>query len=98
LCARTIAETTDTVSISEYPPGSGGESTTSETEVIYVVLLGRLEITHGSGFEELEAGDSISFSAGEPRAAHNRSGQPARLLVIHQDQPSAVSAEHPAER
>lgn len=72
------------VSISEYPPGAGGHSTIGESEVIYVVLEGRMRVTSGAEELDLETGDSVSFVAGEQRSAHNVTSDPARLLVIHE--------------
>jgi mannose-6-phosphate isomerase-like protein (cupin superfamily) len=72
------------VSVSDYPPGSGGRSVTATTEVVYVMATGRLRIRHASGEVDLEAGDSISFEPGETRAAFNVMDEPARLIVIHQ--------------
>jgi mannose-6-phosphate isomerase-like protein (cupin superfamily) len=72
------------VSVSDYPPGSGGGSVTAMTKVVYVVAPGRLRIRHDSGEVDLEAGDSISFEPGESRAAFNVTDEPARLVVIHQ--------------
>lgn len=72
------------VSISEYPPGSGGQSSTAATEVVYVVMEGTLHIDHDDGADDLTVGDSISFAPGESRAAHNTSDRHARLIVIHQ--------------
>lgn len=74
------------VSISEYPPGSGGQSVTATTEVVYLVMEGTLHIEHDQGSDDLTVGDSISFAPGESRAAHNTTGQHARLIVIHQPQ------------
>lgn len=72
------------VSISEYPPGSGGDSIAGVAEVVYVVLKGTLRITSDDQAVDLSAGDSVSFAAGENRSAHNDTEQHARLLVIHQ--------------
>jgi uncharacterized cupin superfamily protein len=72
------------VSISDYPPGGGGQSVTAATEVVYLVMEGTLHIEHDHGSEELNVGDSISFAPGESRAAHNTSDHHARLIVIHQ--------------
>lgn len=72
------------VSLSEYPPGSGGSSVTATTEVVYVVIEGTMRIEHDNGFDELSAGDSIAFEPGESRSAHNLSDTMARLIVIHQ--------------
>jgi quercetin dioxygenase-like cupin family protein len=72
------------VSISEYPPGSGGQSTTASTEVVYLVMAGSIRVRHDLGEELLGTGDSISFEPGESRAAYNDGTEPARLVVIHQ--------------
>ncbi len=72
------------VSISEYPPGSGGDSIAGLAEVVYVILMGTMLITSDDGDAELSTGDSVSFAPGENRSAHNATDQHARLLVIHQ--------------
>lgn len=72
------------VSISDYPSGSGGDSVTATTEVVYVVMEGTMRIDHDHGSEVLSVGDSISFEPGEGRSAHNDSAFLARLIVIHQ--------------
>lgn len=72
------------VSISDYPPGTGGESVTATTEVVYVVMEGTMRIDHDFGSAVLGVGDSISFEPGEGRSAHNDTSSLARLIVIHQ--------------
>lgn len=71
------------VSISEYPPGTGGASVTAPTEVVYLVMEGTLRIEHDNGSDDLSTGDSISFAPGEHRSAHNVGDAMARLVVIH---------------
>ena len=71
------------VSVSEYPPGTGGSSVTAPTEVVYLVMEGTLRIEHDGGHDDLSAGDSISFAPGEHRSAHNIGTEHARLIVIH---------------
>lgn len=72
------------VSISDYPPGSGGSSTIGDNEVVYVVLAGEIRVLHSGTVSDLAAGDSVSFAAGEDRATFNATNADARLLVIHQ--------------
>lgn len=72
------------VTISEYPPGSGGESSIGASEVVYVVLAGQMRIVHRGTPMDLSVGDSVSFGVGDDRASYNVTGEHARLLVIHQ--------------
>lgn len=72
------------VSISEYPPGSGGESSLGQGEVVYVVLEGRMRVVHAGEEIDLDVGDSVSFGVGDDRASYNVGDEHARLLVIHQ--------------
>lgn len=74
------------VSHSHYPPGSGSaELIPSPGELVYVVVAGVVEVEHDGGIERLERGDSISFSAGERRAARNPGDEDAELIVIHEE-------------
>lgn len=72
------------VGMSDYEPGGVAQTSPAAQETVYVVLEGELELAvPDEGLvETVRTGDSVHLPRGTVRSLTNRSGIPARLLVV----------------
>ena len=72
------------VGLSVYRPGGAAELSPTAAETVYVLLDGELELTAPDDdvTETLRTGDSVHLPRGTLRKVENRTGEPARLLVV----------------
>lgn len=82
------------VRVSVYEPAGAAQTSPAAQETVYVVLDGELELTvEADGIAEtLRSGDSAHLPKGTVRSVVNRTGIPARLLVVIANPPPEAKA------
>jgi uncharacterized cupin superfamily protein len=78
------------IGLSEYRPGGIAQQSPASEETVYVVIAGELTLTVEGVQTTLGPGDSVHLSKGSVRTLENRTGAPAKLLVVVAIGPAAV--------
>jgi quercetin dioxygenase-like cupin family protein len=63
-------------------PGQRGPEHSFDTEQVWTVIDGQMETLSGGSAQQLQAGDSIVFSAGELRQIACAGEEPLRAIVV----------------
>ena len=77
------------VGLSVFSPQGGAENNTvkPDSELIYYIVEGEMELTTAEGVTVLKSGDSVYFGVGDERSVCNKTDKPAKMLVIMAKKP-----------